>query len=74
MLGHCSMAQANRNTQQAYDDMRCMLGIYDGNCTCGLVEAKIAQLEKNSAAINGPITNPLSPNTANPPRVETNTR
>ncbi len=47
---------------------------YDGNWTCGLVETKIAQLDTNNAAINGPITKPLSPNTASPPSVDTSTR
>ena len=37
------------------------------------VPPKISHTATNSAAITGPITNPLMPNTASPPRVEIST-
>jgi hypothetical protein len=42
--------------------------------TAGLLDdAKISHTVTNSAAITGPITKPLAPKTARPPRVEINT-
>lgn len=41
---------------------------------CWRAAASISQLTRNTAAITGPITKPLSPNTTMPPSVATSTR
>lgn len=41
---------------------------------CWRADASISQLTRNTAAITGPITKPLSPNTTMPPSVVTSTR
>ncbi len=45
-----------------------------GSVGCWRAEASISQLTRNTAAITGPITKPLSPNTTMPPSVATSTR
>jgi hypothetical protein len=45
-----------------------------GSVGCWRADASISQLTRNTAAITGPITKPLSPNTTMPPSVATSTR
>jgi hypothetical protein len=45
-----------------------------GSVGCWRAEASISQLTRKTAAITGPITKPLSPNTTMPPSVATSTR